>query len=278
MEQDILTSLQTLSYKNIISYGTEFGRNLLAAIIVYFVGRFIVKKVTKIVRKVMQKRNIEPSLFTFIDSFVTIVLYFVLVIAVVSILGIETSSFVALFASAGVAIGMAMSGTLQNFAGGVMILIFRPYKVGDYIVAQGHEGVVKEILIFNTVLTTPDNQTIIVPNGGLSTGIIKNVSKEMYRRVDIPVGVAYGTKPEQVREVINAIIVADKRILQDDSHKPAIPMTDMSASSIDFSVRVWVSAGDYWGVKFDLTEAIYNELNKANIEIPFQQIDVHMKS
>lgn len=277
METNIFTDLKALSFNNIVSYGTELGRNLFAAIIVYFVGRFIVKKVTKIVRKIMQKRNIEPSLYTFVDSFVTIVLYFILVIAVISILGIETSSFVALFASAGVAIGMAMSGTLQNFAGGVMILVFRPYKVGDYIVAQGYEGVVKEILIFNTVLATADNQTIIIPNGGLSTGIIKNVSKEMYRRVDILVGVAYGTKPEQVREVISAIINADKRILADDSHKPNIPMTEMSASSIDFSVRVWVAAGDFWNVKFDLTEAIYKELDRAGIEIPFQQIDVHMK-
>lgn len=278
MDTSIFTDLKALSFNNIVSYGTELGRNLLAAIIVYFIGRFIVKKVTKLVRKIMQKRNIEPSLYTFVDSFVTIVLYFILAIAVISILGIETSSFVALFASAGVAIGMAMSGTLQNFAGGVMILIFRPYKVGDYIVAQGYEGVVKEILIFNTVLTTVDNQIIIIPNGGLSTGIIKNVSREMFRRVDIPVCVAYGTNPERVREVIGAIIAADKRILKDDLHMPNIPMTDMSASSVDFSVRVWVNAGDYWNVKFELTESIYNELNKANIEIPFQQLDVHVKS
>lgn len=277
MDTNIFQNLEGVTLQNIITYGTDLCRNLIAATIVYFVGRFIIGKLTSIVRKIMQRRKVEPSLYTFVNSLVTIVLYFVLVIAVVGILGIETSSFVALFASAGVAVGMALSGTLQNFAGGVMILIFRPYKVGDYIVAQGYEGVVKEILIFSTVIVTVDNQTIIIPNGGLSTGTIKNVSKAAERRVDIDVEVAYGTKPEDVRRVLQDIIDNDVRILKEGNRAPAIPMTQMSASSIVFQMRLWVATADYWNVRFETTEAVYHHLTEAGIEIPFQQIDVHMK-
>jgi small conductance mechanosensitive channel len=226
----------------------------------------------------MQKKEIEPSLFSFLDSLLTICLHFVLIIAIVGVPGIETSSFVALFASAGVAIGMALSGTLQNFAGGVMILIFRPFRVGDFIEAQGYSGVVKQILIFNTILTTVDNQTIIIPNGGLATGSMKNYSKQPYRRVDIDVEVAYGSKPEAVRKVLLDICAKDSRIMTQDSMKPFIPMTSMGASAIVFQVRVWTESANYWGVKFDTTEKIYNRLAEEGIEIPFQQIDVHMRS
>ena len=160
--------------ETMMQYCVTFGKNLLAAIVIYFVGRFIISKLTRLVRAVMQKKQIEPSLYSFLDSFLTICLHFVLVIAIVGVLGIETSSFVALFASAGVAIGMALSGTLQNFAGGVMILLFRPFRVGDFIEAQGYSGTVNQIQIFSTILTTVDNQTIIIPNGGLATGSLKN--------------------------------------------------------------------------------------------------------
>ena len=220
----------------------------------------------------------EASLFTFLNSLVQIVLYFILIIAIISVLGIETSSFVALFASAGVAIGMALSGTLQNFAGGVMILLFRPFRVGDVIEAQGFTGGVKAIQIFNTILCTPDNQTIIVPNGPLSTGNIRNYSKEPLRRVDINVEVAYGTKPEAVRAVLDKICNNDARIIKDVEGKtPTSPMTSMSASSIVFQLRVWCDGANYWGVLLDNTENIYNELTAACIEIPFQQLDVHIR-
>ena len=171
----------------------------------------------------MQKKQIEPSLYSFLDSFLTICLHFVLVIAIVGVLGIETSSFVALFASAGVAIGMALSGTLQNFAGGVMILLFRPFRVGDFIEAQGYSGTVNQIQIFSTILTTVDNQTIIIPNGGLATGSLKNYSKQPYRRVDIDVEVAYGSKPDVVRKVLLDICLKDSRIMTQDAMKPFIP-------------------------------------------------------
>lgn len=258
-------------------YCVTFGKNLLAAIVIYFVGRFIISKLTTLVRTIMQKKQIEPSLYSFVDSFLTICLHFVLIIAIVGVLGIETSSFVALFASAGVAIGMALSGTLQNFAGGVMILLFRPFRVGDFIEAQGYSGVVKQIQIFNTILTTVDNQTVIIPNGGLSTGSLKNYSTQPYRRVDIDVEVAYGSKPEVVRKVLLDICSKDSRIMTQDAMKPYIPMTSMGSSAISFQVRVWTESANYWSVKFETTEKIYNRLAEEGIEIPFQQIDVHMR-
>lgn len=275
--KDLSQLLSADALTKVTNYGIEFCKNIVLAIIIYFVGRFVISKVTKVVRKLMQKKAIEPSLYSFFDSLITICMYFVLTIAIIGVLGIETSSFVALFASAGVAIGMALSGTLQNFASGVMILLFRPFRVGDFIEAQGYSGTVKEIQIFNTILTTVDNQTIIIPNGGLSTGCIKNYSTQPVRRVDINVEVAYGTKPEDVRNIINEICAKDNRIINDNVHQTSMPMTSMAASAIVFQLRVWTSSADYWGVMGDTTEAIYNALNAASIEIPFQQIDVHMR-
>ena len=275
------TASELLSDKaldTVMQYCITLGKNILAALVIYFVGRFIISKLTKLVRTIMQKKLIEPSLYSFLDSLMTICLYFVLVIAIIGVLGIETSSFVALFASAGVAIGMALSGTLQNFAGGVMILLFRPFRVGDFIEAQGYSGTVKQIQIFSTILTTVDNQTIIIPNGGLSTGSMKNYSKQPYRRVDIDVEVAYGSKPDAVRNVLLDICAKDGRIMSQDPMKPFIPMTSMGSSAIVFQVRIWTESANYWGVKFDTTETIYKRLAEEGIEIPFQQIDVHMRS
>lgn len=275
--QDYSNLLTESTLNNIVNYCVTFGKNIVVALIIYIVGKYLIGKITKVMRKVMQKRNIEPSLFTFLDSLVTICLYFVLAIAVIGVLGIETSSFVALFASAGVAVGLALSGTLQNFAGGVMILLFRPFRVGDVIEAQGFTGAVKQIQIFNTVLCTVDNQTIIIPNGGLSTGSIKNYTTQPHRRVDINVEVAYGTKPEDVRRVLNNIVDNDPRILKTEGLAPTSPMVSMGASSIVLQLRVWTESANYWGVMGDTTEAIYNKLTEAGIEIPFQQIDVHMR-
>lgn len=275
---EVSNGLGSHALEDVISYGITLGKNILAAVLIYFIGSYIIKRILKIFTKLMEKKQMEASLFTFLNSLVQIVLYFILIIAIISVLGIETSSFVALFASAGVAIGMALSGTLQNFAGGVMILLFRPFRVGDVIEAQGFTGGVKAIQIFNTILCTPDNQTIIVPNGPLSTGNIRNYSKEPLRRVDINVEVAYGTKPEAVRAVLDKICNNDARIIKDVEGKtPTSPMTSMSASSIVFQLRVWCDGANYWGVLLDNTENIYNELTAAGIEIPFQQLDVHIR-
>ena len=274
--ETLTNKLGDLALNNITEYLITLGKNLLAAIIIYIVGKFVIGKLLKLIRRIMQKREVEPSLFTFLDSLCTIGLYIILAVSIVAVLGIETTSIAALLASAGVAIGMALSGTLQNFAGGVMILVLKPFKVGDLIEAQGHLGTVRMIQIFSTVITTPDNQTIIIPNGGLATGTIKNITKENKRRVDIDINVAYGTSPEDVRKVVFDICNADERIEKEGDRKPALPMTSMADSSISFQLRVWTDTDTYWPVKFETTEKIYDALNAAGISIPFPQLDVHM--
>ncbi len=186
--------------------------NLVIAAVVFYAGKFIIKKIYNLLSSMLLRRRIDTSLTTFILSFVRIVLYFILIVTVIGILGIETSSFLALFASAGVAIGMALSGTLQNFAGGVLILLLKPYRVGDYIEAQGFAGTVKEIQIFHTIILTPDNKSIIIPNGGLSTGSINNYSKETFRRVDWEVGISYGDNVDVARKAILAMLDSDPRV------------------------------------------------------------------
>lgn len=279
---DIVSELSNLDFSKIamsdmIGYVVQFGKNVLLAIIVYFVGRFIIKYAIKALRAVTQKRKVEASLTSFLNSLVSISLNLILAIIIIGILGIDTSSFLAVFASAGIAVGMALSGMLQNFAGGVLILMLKPYKVGDYIEAQGFAGTVREIQIFSTVLDTIDNQTIIIPNGPLATGSLKNSTKAPTRRIDLDVEVAYGTDPDEVRQVLMNVINADERIMQSGVFAPFIPMTTMSTSSIVFQMRIWVKATDYWPVRFDTTEKVYKELGKAGIEIPFQQMDVHIK-
>ncbi len=279
---DIVSELSNLDFSKIalndvIGYIVQFGKNVLLAIIVYFVGRLLIKYTMKALRTLTQKRKMEASLTSFLISLVSISLNVFLAIIIVGILGIDTSSFLAVFASAGIAVGMALSGTLQNFAGGVLILLLKPYKVGDFIEAQGFAGTVREIQIFSTVLGTPDNQTVIIPNGPLATGSLKNSTKAPTRRVDIDVKVAYVTDPDAVRTVLMDIINADERIMQSGTFAPFIPMTSMGSSSLTFQMRIWVKAADFWNVKFDTTEKIYRELGKAGIEIPFQQMDVHIK-
>lgn len=188
--------------------------NLLIAIVVFYIGKYVIRKIYNILMRILVTRRVDNSIMTFALSFVRIVLYFILIVTVIGILGIETSSFLALFASAGVAIGMALSGTLQNFAGGVLILLLKPYRVGDYIEAQGFAGTVKEIQIFSTIILTPDNKSIIIPNGGLSTGSVNNYSREAYRRVDWSVGISYGDNVDDARKAILEILDADERILQ----------------------------------------------------------------
>lgn len=269
--------ISNVALENLTTQATAFAVKVVAAIAVFFIARFIIKYLCKAVSSIMKKRNVEASLQTFTSSALSITLNLILAIIVISILGIDTTTFVGLLAGAGMAIGMALSGTLQNFAGGVMILLFKPYKVGHFIEAQGYAGTVKEIQIFNTILTTVDNQTIIIPNGGLSTGTLKNYSNQPNRRVDINVEVAYGTKPEEVRRVLKKITDADDRIIKTDGLEPTSPMISMSASSIIFQLRSWTASANYWGVMGDTTESIYKELTAAGIEIPYQQLDVHMK-
>lgn len=280
--QENVTSLANINWQHIdfsllFNYAITFGKNIITAIIVYLIGRFIIKYATKAVHTITQKRKFEASLASFVNSLVSISLNILLGIIIIGIMGIDTSSFLAVFASAGIAVGMALSGTLQNFAGGVLILILRPYKVGDYIEAQGFAGTVREIQIFSTILSTVDNQIIIIPNGPLATGCLKNSTAADMRRVDIDVEVAYGTRTDDVRKVLQDIINADQRIIKDGQYAPAIPMTTMSSSSIVFQMRMWSKAQDYWAVRFETTEKVYTILTEKGIEIPFQQMDVHIR-
>ena len=197
-----------------ISSVTTFAINLAIAIVVFYAGKFVIKKLYNLLSVILHRRNVDRSLTTFVLSMVKMLLFFILIVTVIGILGIETSSFIALFASAGVAIGMALSGTLQNFAGGVLILLLKPYKVGDYIEAQGFAGTVKEIQIFHTIITTYDNKAIIIPNGGLSTGSVNNWSREDYRRVDWSVGISYGDNVEDARKCILELLEADPRVVK----------------------------------------------------------------
>ncbi len=271
---------------NLINVVVTFVIHLAVAIVVFYAGRFLIQKLYKLALNVFVKRNIDLSLRTFVLSMIKILLYFILIVTVIGILGLETSSFLAIFASAGVALGMALSGTLQNFAGGVLILLLKPYKIGDYIEAQGYAGTVKEIQIFSTIITTPDNKSIIVPNGPLSTGSINNWSKMDFRRVDWTVSISYGDNIDAARSQILEILNSDPDIV--DSYpdpiiigatkevKPAVVVKELAASSVDLKVTAWVKTPDYWTVFYRINEQIYTNLAKAGVSFPFPQLDVHL--
>lgn len=261
-------------YDALIAGAVSLAKRLATALVVFIIGKMIINWVKNLVFKLMEKSNVELSLSSFIKSLVNVVLYFVLIIIIIDILGLETSSFVALFASAGVAIGMALSGTLQNFAGGVMLLLFRPFKVGDYIVAQGNEGVVKEIKIFNTFINTADGKTVIMPNGALSTNIMTNVTANGIRRVEWTFGIAYGDNVDEARKTIYDVLAANEKVLKDPATYVAVK--ELNSSSVDFVAHAWVNCADYWGVLHGVNEAVYKEFNKKGINIPFPQMDVHV--
>jgi small conductance mechanosensitive channel len=253
---------------------TDFGVNLIVALITLIAGLWVIKVIMGGIKKAMEKQNVEVTLSKFLLSILSIVLKIMLLISVVQMVGIEMTSFVAILAAAGLAVGMALSGTLQNFAGGVMILLFKPFKVGDYISAQGFSGTVNEIQIFNTILKTPDNKTIIIPNGGLATGAMTNFSTEPQRRVDFTFGIGYSDDIDKARNIIKKVISEDSRILNDP--EPFVAVSELADSSVNFAVRVWANASDYWGIFFDMNENIKKAFDKEGVSIPFPQRDVHL--
>ena len=282
-----LAALKNMSFDQIISTIASdlahFAISLTAAILVFYAGRFLIGRIYAVVNRMLTRHNTEPSLVTFILSAVRIVLYFILIITVIGILGIETSSFLALFASAGVAVGMALSGTLQNFAGGVLILALKPYKIGDYIEAQGFAGTVKKIEIFNTIITTPDNKTIIIPNGALSTSPINNSNIQPYRRVEWNVGISYGDSVERARKVILEMFSTDPAVVTAEDAPgygltaPVVYVGSLDDSAVTLKIRVWVLREKYWDTFFGYNERFYNELpEKAGVNFPFPQMDVHL--
>ena len=257
-----------------LEYLWEYGPQVALAVATLIIGLLIISAITKTFKRVMDKRGADPSLTPFLRTLLGATLKAMLIISVIGMVGIEVTSFIAVLGAAGLAIGLALQGTLQNFAGGVIILLLKPFKVGDYIDAAGHAGTVNEIQIFNTHLKTPDNVTIIIPNGQLANSSTKNFSAEPLRRCDWTFGVAYGDKAELAREVLMDLIKADERILSDP--EPFIALSELADSSVNFVVRVWLSKDDYWGVHFDMNEKVYKAFAEKGLSIPFPQMDVHV--
>ena len=260
----------------LIEIVVEYGPKLIGAVVVFIVGIWIIKALTKGFGKMLNKRKADDSLKPFLIGTVSAFLKVLLIITCLGMLGVEMTSFIAIIGAAGLAVGLALSGTLQNFAGGVMLLIFKPFKTGDLIDAQGYLGIVSEIQIFNTILKTPDNKTIIIPNGGLSTSSMTNYSTEKQRRVDWTVGIGYGDDIDKAKVVIKELCDEDSRILKD----PVlfIAVSELADSSVNFAVRAWVNAEDYWDVFFEINEKVYKTFNKEGINIPYPQMDVHIKN
>jgi small conductance mechanosensitive channel len=259
----------------IINFGIEYAPKLLGGIVVLFVGLWVIKFITKTVGKSVAKSSIDQSLVPFLKSITNIVLKALLAITVMGMIGIEMTSFVAIIGAAGLAVGLALSGTLQNFAGGVVILILKPFKIGDFIEAQGFSGTVKEINIFSTYLNTPDKKLVIIPNGSLSTGALINYSTEPLRRVDWTFGIAYGDDVESFKIAIHQFISEDTRILKDPA--PFLGLSELADSSVNFAVKGWVDSPDYWAVFFEMNEKVYTRFPDYNLNIPFPQMDVHVQ-
>ena len=261
-------------WQSFVEGSITLGGRIVGAMIILVIGKLIINWLNRLFAALLTKQRVEPSVQSFLKSTVNILLLVMLALAVIGKLGVEITGFAALLASAGVAIGMALSGNLQNFAGGLIILIFRPYKVGDYIDSDtGASGTVQEIQIFHTVLKTGDNKIVYAPNGNMSNSVLTNYSQNKTRRVDLTFSMEYGEDFDRVEQVLKDIIAADERILT--SPEPFIRLGEMAASSVDITVRVWVNTPDYWAVHFDLKKAVYTTFTKLNISIPFPQVVVH---
>ena len=258
----------------LINLFVVWGPKLVGAVLALIIGLYIVKMITASVDRVMEKKELDPSLRPFLKSLLGTLLKILVVVSVLGMVGIQMTSFIAILGAAGLAVGLALSGTLQNFAGGVMILIFKPFKVGDVIEAQGFTGTVNAIQIFNTILKTPDNKTVIIPNGGLSTSSMVNYSTEPTRRVDWTFGIAYGDDIDKAKEVLSGLLSANEKVLKDP--EPFIEIGELADSSVNFTVRAWVNAADYWVVHFYMLENVYRKFGEAGLNIPFPQMDIHL--
>ncbi len=252
----------------------KIGSKLLLALLVLVIGLIVIKWMTRGLIKLMKRTNLDEILIPFLKGIFNIIFKALLIISVMGMVGIEMTSFIALMGAAGLAIGLALQGTLQNFAGGVMILIFKPFKVGDYIEAQGYAGSVKEIQIFNTVLTTPDNSVVIIPNSPLSTNAMKNYSSMDTRRIDFSFGIGYNDDIDQSKALLMKLATDNKLVLKDT--EPMVVVDELADSSVNLKLRVWVKASDYWDLKFEMTEGVKKEFDKAGISFPYPQQDVHL--
>lgn len=270
--EDGLSKFQYLM-ERLINWGVETGGRIIGAVLIFIIGRLLISFLNKMVARLLVKRKVELSIQSFVRSLINILLTVLLIVAVIGKLGVETTSFAALLASAGVAVGMALSGNLQNFAGGLIVLLFRPFKVGDFIDSQGVSGTVREIQIFHTILTTPDNKVIYIPNGALSSGTVTNYSREDTRRVEWVIGVEYGENFDKVESTVRRMLAEDGRILTTPA--PFVALHALADSSVNVIIRVWVKSADYWDVYFDMNKNIYSVFNQEGIGFPFPQLTVH---
>ena len=273
MQDSIMTEVSGFT-DQAMNYVIEYGPNLLLAILTLFIGLWIIRMLGKGFGKAMEKADLEISLRKFLLSLISILLKVLLVISVVSMLGVEMTSFIAILGAAGLAVGLALQGSLANFAGGVLLLLFKPIKVGDFIDAQGHMGTVHAIQVFNTILKTPDNKTIFVPNGILSNGSITNFSTEENRRVDFTFGIGYNDDIQKAKGILTDLVKQDSRILADP--EPVVVVSALADSSVNFTVRVWAKSSDYWGVFFEMQEKVKLTFDAQGVSIPFPQRDVHV--
>lgn len=257
-----------------IQYGAEYGLRILGAIAIFVIGKWVAKKLSKFIRKFMDSREVDPTLSAFIASLVDILLLIVVVLAALNNLGIDTTSFIAMLGAAGLAIGLALQGTFGNIGSGVILILFRPFEVGDFVSVGGESGTVEAITLFNTTLTTPDNKVILIPNGAVTGGNITNFSKKEERRVDFVFGIGYDDDLKLAKATLQEIIDADARILKDP--ESFIGVGELGDSSVNFTVRVWVKASDYWGVHFDTTEKVKLTFDEKGISIPYPQMDIHL--
>jgi len=255
-------------------HGLEFAMDIVIAFAIFYVGKLVVALLIRGVRKVMQARDIDKTLETFLANLLRMALMLIVIIAAIGQLGIQTTSFIAIFGAAGLAVGLALQGSLSNFASGVLIVAFRPYKVGDFVEAAGISGTVQQVQILTTVLKTPDNKSIIVPNSQIMDSVITNYSANDTRRVDMVFGVSYDDDLDKVRQTIEEIVQADERVLADPPC--LIAVSELADSSVNFFVRPWVKTTDYWAVHFDLTERIKKRFDKVGISFPYPQQDVHV--
>lgn len=260
----------------LIQLATSWGIKLLEALVLLVVGLKLVKWLKKWLKESPKLDKLDSGLRSFLVSFSTIILYALLIIVIASILGIPATSFITILASCGVAVGLALQGSLSNFAGGLMILFFKPFKVGDFIEASGETGIVQEITVVYTVLLTLDNKRVTIPNGGLTNSVIKNYSSEELRRVDLTFNVAYGSDVEQVKELIGKLAAAHPLALKDPA--PFVRLSAHGDSALTFTTRVWCKNADYWDVYFDLTEGVKKAFDEKGIQIPYPQMDVHVKN
>lgn len=272
MENQLQDSAQYV--ETLINLFVVWGPKLAGAILALIIGLWLANMITGGLSRRMEKSEVDPSLRPFLKSLVSTLLKVLVVVSVLGMVGIQMTSFIAILGAAGLAVGMALSGTLQNFAGGVMILIFKPFKVGDFIEAQGYAGTVNAIQIFNTILKTPDNKTIIIPNGGLSTASMVNYSTEPTRRVDWTFGIAYGDDIDKAKDVLRSLLATNESVLKDPA--PFVELGELADSSVNFTVRAWVNAADYWTVHFYMLDMVYRRFAEEGLNIPFPQMDVHV--